>query len=183
MIFVTTCRHATPPVRRLAKEIAWVLGHARKVNRGRMSLAGVVLMARNMGASRVIVVGRGLHGNPGIITFLNAEGGDEGRRILSLSLRGVVFSGMKSRPPVPESHLPVVSLGASEEIAENLAFAFDTVYLGSYALEDLASFSSYSRVIAVEGVKSRSLALVLKFLEKGEPIGPKLLVKRLNSYM
>ncbi|AKG39030.1 hypothetical protein MA03_06960 [Infirmifilum uzonense] len=182
MILVTTTRHATPPVRRLAKELAWVLGYARRINRGKMSMNEVALLAQSMRASRVIIVGRGLHGNPAGVSFLKISDDGTSEQILSLRLRGVVFSRVSNRPKTPETKLPVVSIGSSEEYGEDIALAFDTVYLGRYSLEDLRSFTSYSRVIAVERVESKGITLVLKFLEMGEPIGPKLLVRKIKTY-
>lgn len=176
-ILVTTCRHATPPVRRLAREIAWSLGFAKRVNRGRMSFAEVTELAKTWGAKRVIVVGRGLHGNPGLVLFVSTAEGEEGRLVLSLRLRGVVFSGLKRRPPKPEVKPPVVSISTEDELAEVLALALNTIYLGAYTLEDLKMFSTFKRVVALEPVRQKGFIGVIKFLEEGGEIGPKLLVR------
>lgn len=181
MILVTTTRHATPPVRRLAREIAWSLGFARKVNRGRMSLDELLLLARRVNASRIIIIGRGLYGNPGRLLFLGVSGEVEMKKILFLHLKGVVFSGMRNKPPLPAYRLPIVSLGVTDDVAERIALGFDALYLGRYSLEELRNFKSYSRVIAIEPINRKGL--VLKFLERGEPLGPRLLVKTLQGYV
>jgi len=176
---VTTSRHATPPVRRLAREIAWSLGLAVRVNRGRMNFEEVVELARSRNAERVIIVWRGLHGNPGAVLIVDVT--EEARFVLVLVLRGVVFAGLKARPPLPEVKPPVVSLGAEDELAEELALALNTVYLGAHTVEDLRGFSTYRRVVALEPVKRRDFVAVVKFLDQGEELGPKLLVRHVKK--
>lgn len=178
---VTTCRHATPPVRRLAKELAWSLGFAKKVNRGRMSLGELLATAKSMGASRLLIVGRGLHGNPGFLQIVSTQGDGYGELLMTIRLRGIVFGRLKRRPQPPESQLPVVSLNNAEEFAEDLAVSLATIYLGNYTADDVKKFVSYTRVIAVEGVGKRDFVAVIKFLEGGGELGPKLLVRNFTS--
>ncbi|MEM0306424.1 MAG: hypothetical protein QXK01_05495 [Thermofilum sp.] len=178
-VVVSTCRHDTVHVRRLARELAMCLPGARRVNRGGRSLGEMLALARYMGARRLVVVYRGLGGNPGRIAAWDV-GGEVARRIpATLYLRGVVFSGDK-RIPRASSDVYVYSLGEESEYGLDIASMFDLTYVGVVGVDELGGLSG--RVLLVEPVKGRDFLFVLKFYENGAYIGPRMLVKSVRYY-
>lgn len=173
-LIITTSRHSTPPVRRLAKELARALFSAKKVNRGGMSYAELFEMSRGMGARRVVIISKGVGGNPGRILFLDCTGDKPEFFPFIVHLRGVVFSEIK-RFRSPNNVVPVMCYLEEDEVCEELAFALDIPYLGVFR-EDV--FHSFTRVMLVEPVRRKNLGYVVKFIEEGGEVGPKLLILR-----
>ncbi|MEM0223820.1 MAG: hypothetical protein QXT33_04425 [Thermofilum sp.] len=183
-IVISTTRHVTPPVRRLARELSYALWSAKRVNRGGSSFSELILRARSLGARRLIIVGRGLHGNPGRIVFFDI-GGTQTRPLLLLRLRGVAFPEKLRSIRRPSARILVVSVGRcseeSEGIAEDIAYAVNSSYLGCLDEKDLKTFRE-ARVLVVEHVLEEHLAYVLKFIDNSQEIGLKILVKSTKVY-
>ncbi|MEM0376428.1 MAG: hypothetical protein QXI90_01440 [Thermofilum sp.] len=183
-IVISTTRHVTPPVRRLARELSYALWSAKRVNRGGSSFSELILRARSLGARRLIIVGRGLHGNPGRIVFFDI-GGTQTRPLLLLRLRGVAFPEKLRSIRRPSARILVVSVGRcseeSEGIAEDIAYAVNSSYLGCLDEKDLKTFRE-ARVLVVEHVLEGRLAYVLKFIDNSQEIGLKILVKSTKVY-
>ena len=175
---VTTTHRSNPRVRSLAKELARSLPRAVRVNRGKMSLAEVVERAKSLGASRVVIVGRGLRGNPGRVEIL--EGLNPPFVSLVLKLRGVKLARELGVRPTPPLSAAVVAqpVPAAVEFAHELAAAMDLSILEGVRPEDLAD--SYDSVLLVEHVGRGGAAFALWFLDPrtGGPRGPRLLVER-----
>lgn len=183
-IVISTTRHVTPPVRRLARELSYALWSAKRVNRGGSSISELVLRARSLGAKRLIIVGRGLHGNPGRVAFLDI-GNAQVKPILLLRLRGVAFPERLRSIRRPAARILVASVGRCLEepvsIAEDVAYAVNSAYLGCLQEEDLKAFKD-ARVLVIEHVLKENLAYVLKFIENSQEIGLKILVKSAKIY-
>ncbi|RLE61376.1 MAG: hypothetical protein DRJ35_00600 [Thermoprotei archaeon] len=173
-LIITTSRHSTPPVRRLAKELARVLFSAKKVNRGGMSYIELFELARGMRAKRVVIIGKGIGGNPGRILFMDCTKDKLEFFPFIIHLRGVIFSEVKSFRN-PNNIVPVMCYLKEDEVCEEIAFALDIPYLGVFEKE---VFSSFDRVMLVEPVKKKNLGYVVKFIEKKGEVGPKLLILR-----
>jgi rRNA maturation protein Rpf1 len=172
---VTTTRRSNPRTRSLAKELARSLPLALKVNRGKARLTEVIEYARSLGATNVIVVGRGLQGNPGRIGIINLSSGYRTHPSLILKLRGVRLArelGVKPHPPTGIA-VAAVDQPSSLELGHELAAA-----LNLPLLEGLESVgSAYESVILVETLAS-GLQVVRFVSSEGAPRGPRLLVER-----
>ena len=178
-IVISTTRHVTPPVRRLARELSYFLWSAKRINRGGSSFEELVALARVLGAKRLIIVGRGLHGNPGRMFFYSIEGG-EAVPILTLWLRGVVFPQKLRSVRKPKSPILVLSTGrcrdTAEDVGEEMAYALNSLYVGCVTEEHVASFREV-RLLVIEHVLSNKLAYVIKFVENSQELGLKILVR------
>ena len=167
-IVFTTSRHPTPPVRRLARELSRLVYGGYRVNRGGLSEEELCVLAREHGAERVVIVGRGRGGNPGRIVFLECGELSPIRLPFVIGLRGVVFLGRVERS---RDLTPIYSIGGCGYFCEELSMAFNLPYLGEYGEE------VKGRVMLVEYIGKRLLA-VIKFVEEGREIGVKLLVNK-----
>lgn len=167
-IVVTTSRHPTPPVRRLAREFASLVYGGIRVNRGSMNEEELFSVAKEYGASRIVIFSRGRGGNPGRVTFIDTTGDKPLHIPFILWLRGVVFL---SRAKRAESETPIFSMGECGGLPEEFSLAMGIPYLGRYTAED-------SRSIVVECVARRRLLAVIKFIEEEREIGVKLLVEK-----
>ncbi len=176
-IIVTTSRHATPPVRTLAKELSNALFSAKKVNRGRMNLQELFLFSKTRGASRIVIICRGLYGNPGRIVFIDTSRPNLRFYPLILFLKGVKFardSGIKINRPT--SIVPIFSLDkGAEGFAQELASALNIPFVGILGEETNYGFH---RILLVESAQTKDLIYVIKFIEKGKDLGLKLLIKK-----
>ncbi|MCC6058923.1 MAG: hypothetical protein LM563_01595 [Thermofilum sp.] len=174
-LVVSTSRHPTPPVRRLARELSFALWSARRVNRGGSSFQELVLLSKGLGARRLVLVDRGLHGNPGKLLFYDLTR-EEPVRLLVIWLRGVVFPEKLRSIRKPRAPLFVASTGGYSDFAEELAVALNYPYVGEVDFSR-TSFEG-RRLLLVEPVGKGNLAYVLKFLEGSTDLGLKILVKR-----
>jgi rRNA maturation protein Rpf1 len=175
---VTTTRRSNPRTRSLAKELALSLPLALKVNRGKARLTEFVEYARSLGATNVIIVGRGLQGNPGRISIINLSSGCCAHPSLILKLRGVRLARELGVRPQPPTRIAVVALDqpSSLELGHELA-----AVLNLPLLEGLESVgSTYESVILVETLAS-GLQVVRFVSSEGAPRGPRLLVERYFS--
>ena len=181
-LIVTTTRRANPRVRSLAKELALSLYSALRINRGKMSLPELAAVARSYGAVRVIIVCRGLYGNPGRLLFLDTSYEEVRFFPLILALSGVKLAREQGvKPTPPPSQTPVVpspSIGENADFAQELAAALDLPYLEVESVGELSPFCH--RALVVEWVGSERTKHVIKFVScsSGEPEGPKLFVRK-----
>ncbi len=182
-VVVSTTRHVTPPVRRLARELSYFLWSAKRVNRGGYSFEELVTLARALGASRLVIVGRGLHGNPGRILFYDI-GGKEVRALLAMLLKGVVFPPKLRSTRRPRAPVLVASTGschgAADDAGEDIAYALNAPFVGCIAEERISDFRGV-RLLLVEHVLSSNLAYVLKFAEDSRELGLKILVRSVRK--
>lgn len=173
-IVVSTCRHDTVHVRRLARELALSLHAARRVNRGGRSLQELLAMAKSMDAQRLVIIYRGLRGNPGRIVAWDLTCEPFRRLPVAVYLSGVAFSGAR-RIPRAESEVCVVSVKRESDFAADLAALLNLNYLGLFSVEEL--LNAAGRLMVVEPVEAANFSFVVKFYEKGSAVGPKLFVK------
>lgn len=172
---VTTTRRSNPRTRSLAKELASSLPQALKINRGKTRLTELIEHAKSLGATNVVIVGRGLQGNPGRIGIINLGSGYGSPPFLILKLKGVRLArelGVRPRPP---TNIAVVALNQtlSLELGHELAVALNLPLLEG--LEAVGS--AYESVILVEALTS-GLQVVRFVSPNGAPRGPRLLVER-----
>lgn len=175
---VTTTHRSNPRVRSLAKELALSLPNAVKVNRGKSSLPELLLHAKSLGARRLLIVGRGLKGNPGRIEVFKTL--DPPLVSLVMKLSGVRLArelSTEARPPRSLSVL-VPPAEAASEFGHELAAALDLPLVEGVDVEDLAR--ACDSVLLVEYVNRPRALFALKFIEpvSGAPRGPRLLVEK-----
>jgi len=175
---VTTTHRSNPRVRSLAKELALSLPRAVKVNRGKMSLLDVVANAKALGAQRVLIVGRGLMGNPGRIEIM--ERLDPPYISLVLKLSGVKLArelGVRPRPP-RAIVLTTQPSNEASEFAHELSVALNIPMVEGVGVSGPSSIYDASLFIEYVG-KPRAL-FALRFLDSstGMPRGPRLLVEK-----
>lgn len=174
-LVVSTSRHPTPPVRRLARELSCALWSAKRINRGGSSFQELALLSKGLGARRLVLVDRGLHGNPGKLLFYDLSQ-DEPVLLLVLWLRGVIFPEKLRSIRRPANPLLVASIGGYLDFAEELAIALNYPYLGGVD-PGIADFDN-RRILLVEPSEKKSFAYVLKFQEGSRDLGLKILVKK-----
>lgn len=183
-IVISTSRHVTPPVRRLARELSYTLWSAKRVNRGSSNFEELVTRSRALGARRLIIIGRGLHGNPGRISFFDISTA-ETRPLLTLVLRGVIFPERLRSIKKPTTPILVASVGRCLEptgvYAEDLAYALNSSYIGCLSVNDFKNFKE-TRVLVVEYVQSTRFVFVIKFIENSQELGLKILVRSVKIY-
>lgn len=178
-LIVTTTRHTNPRIRSFVKELAISLGNSIRANRGKRGLLALHLYARSLNASRVVIVGRGLYGNPGRITFLDTTHERPRYYPLVLRLSGVSLArdmGLKIGPS--KTITPIVSSGSDTELielAQELAGAFNRPFFEGVS-EDL--LEEYEKVLVIERVRTKKAKFIVKFMNKdGKPAGPKMFVR------
>lgn len=174
---VTTTRRSNPRTRSLAKELALSLPCALKINRGKARLDELVAYARELGAANLVIVGRGLQGNPGRIEIVNLSSGGNAFHRLILKLRGVRLAreyGIRPRPP-PEIAIVARVEPPSLELGHELAAALNLPLLEADDLNAVRDV--YQSVIFIEPLASGLLAV--RFVSpEGAPKGPRLLVEK-----
>jgi len=181
-LIITTTRHTNRRVRSLVKELAHSFHSATKVNRGKLSLYELVLLARSYAAKRVVIVCRGLYGNPGRLLFLDTTVNRVKFYPLIVALSGVKLAreqGVKVVPP--RAKTPVIPRPCTPEnrdFSQELAVALNLPYLEVENLQEVSFF--YPRALLVEWVGGERTRHVVKFVstETGEMEGPKLFVKK-----
>lgn len=165
-------------MRSLAKELALSLPNALKVNRGKMSIREVLFHAKTLGAQRVIIVGRGLRGNPGRIEIF--ERMEPPLVSMIVKLCGVKLARELGVRPQPPRRLSVVVQPSSEawEFAHELAIALNLPLIEEVEPRDLSHV--YDSALLVEQVGRTRALLALRFVDavSGHPRGPRLLVEK-----
>ncbi|RLE84776.1 MAG: hypothetical protein DRJ41_02505 [Thermoprotei archaeon] len=178
-LLLTTTRHTNPRVRSFVRELALSLGNSIKVNRGKMDINDLYLYAQSLGALRVIIVGRGLHGNPGRVVFLDTTQESPRFYPLILSFSGVTLArdlGIKIAPS--RTLTPVVVKRSDPEIlgfAQELSGAINRpLFEGN--IGDLVE--GYDKLLLVENLRSKKARFVVKFIDKEFKLaGPRMLVR------
>ncbi|MEM1690647.1 MAG: hypothetical protein QXG48_01815 [Thermofilaceae archaeon] len=175
---VTTTHRSNPRVRSLAKELALSLPNALKVNRGKSRLLDVLLQAKTLGALRVLIVGRGLMGNPGRIEVFKTL--DPPYTSLVLKLSGVKLARELATKPQPPRSLAVLVQREQEalEFGHELAAAMNLPLVEDAKPEELANV--YDSLLLIAYVKHPRTLFALKFVkpESRQPRGPRLLVEK-----
>lgn len=165
-------------MRSLAKELALSLPDALKINRGKMSLPDVLLRARALGAQRVLIVGRGLMGNPGRLEVFETLVPP----IISLALKlsGVRLARELGVRPQPPRKLAVVVQPTRDavEFGHELATAMNLPLMEHAELGGVELM--YDSLLYVEYVGRPRALFALKFLDpRAETArGPRLLVEK-----
>ncbi len=178
-LIVTSSRHVNARVRSLVKELARVIPGAIKLNRGKLSIEELFSLAKGLGAKRVVIVCRGLMGNPGRIIFLDTSEEEVSFYPLILRILGVKLArehGVKATRPrglvVVPGNLDDEVVQLSQELASVLCL--NCIEL---PLEELSSIQAhYGGALLVE--RRGGKAFVLRFINTSDlkPIGPRLTV-------
>lgn len=182
LLLITTSRHTNPRVRSLVKELALAIGGSIRVTRGKRNFRELCEYARSLKASRVVIVGRGLSGNPGRVVFLDSMQECPRFYPLIIGIAGIRLGremGVKVTPP--PTVVPVIPSPASREdvdlieFSQELAGALDRPFI---EIDPALASAGYSRAILVEGVKRRKAKLLIKFVELPSlrPAGPSIFV-------
>ncbi len=179
-IIVTTSRHTNPRVRSFVKDLARVLLNAEKLNRGKLSLHELAVEAWNKNAELVIIVGRGLRGNPGRMVFVRISD-DRYFQEMILSLAGVkLIREVQGVPPPKVIDEIVAYRDDSRECVEETALALGEVLgvpLISYS--NLADVKDLSQMAIV--VEEFNNLPIINFINciKLIPVGPIIKVKKM----
>ena len=143
-----------------------------------MSLQEVLLHAKSIGAQRVIIVGRGLRGNPGRIEII--ERMEPPLVSMIIKLRGVKLARELGVRPQPPHKLSIVVQQPSEvlEFAHELAVALNLPLIEEVEPSELSH--AYDSALLVEQASSTRPLPVLRFIDtlSGRPRGPRLLVEK-----
>jgi len=177
-IIVTTSRRSNPRVRSIANELAAVLPGAVKVNRGKMSLRDLYEHAKWVGAKRIVMVCRGLRGNPRRIIFMDSTGEAPAFYPLILKIRGVKLAReLGGRRRKATSMVVYVEQEDLKGFAHELAGALALSVIEDVARDEAHLYSD--SLLFVEPVKSPRAEVALWFLDSKnwEPIGPRILVE------
>ncbi len=182
-IVVTTTRRSNPRVRSLAKEIALALPAAIKVNRGKMNYMEIFKYAKFLNADRVIMVCRGLKGNPGKIMFLDVTGPELKFYPLVLKLKGVKLA-REAGIAVKRPNSAIVSARAESETIEfgmELAGALTLPFIENTELRGQSMLAE--SVLLVERSESLESTFILKFIDArtGNLRGPRLTVEKVQE--
>lgn len=175
---MTTTHRSNPRVRSLARELTLCLPRALKVNRGKMSFEEVLERARALGAKRVVVVGRGLKGNPGRLEILSTSLPLPRAHLLLLKLKGVKLAREQGVRPKPPLNLVVVTTPVEEVVnfAHEVAIALDLALVEAdpSRLSELSDV--YDAVLLVE--PAPQVGFILRFARTvdGEARGLRLTV-------
>ena len=182
-IIVTTTRHVNPRVRSLANELAHTLPDALRINRGKSNISDLAEKARAYNAKTVLIVGKGLRGNPGRLVFLRIMEREYFFYPLIVSLAGVKLAReLKVRPsPVSTESFSIVTLedfsDNTKELALALSEALQVNYTETSNLKSLAHI--FNRVLFVEETNFEKSPFFIKFVKPdGKNDGPLLKVKR-----
>jgi len=182
-ILITTTRHTTPRTRALVKELVFSIDHIIKINRGKMSILDLFYRAKQLNCSRVIIVGRGLHGNPGRITFLMTDRSKPVFYPLILKLSGIKLAremGVSLRSQ-PRKTVPVVVSNTSRERSEILEFAQElAAAINRPFLEvDYNTLKEdFENVILVKRSKKAKHCVSIYSLRDDKVTGPTILVEK-----
>ncbi|OYT28265.1 MAG: hypothetical protein B6U95_04485 [Thermofilum sp. ex4484_82] len=181
-IIVTTTHHINPRVRSLANELARALPDAVRINRGKQNIINLAEKARLYEAKSVLIVGRGLYGNPGRVTFLSVL---ENRFFFYPLI--ITFSGVKLAreqkakiPSVSLEKFSVVVKSSASEDARELALSISEALQLNYAeIDDYKSFIEvFQRLLIVEKSPDKN-NLIIKFINpSGRIEGPFLKIKK-----
>ena len=143
-----------------------------------MSYPQLVEYARALGVMRVVIVCRGLRGNPGRIVFLDTTSSSVSFYPLILKLKGVKLAREMGVKPTPPRNMVVAAplTPDSVEFGQEVAGALNLDFVEGVGVEDLAS--TYDGVLVVEPVESRKAIYALKFVDPKSlrPRGPRLLI-------
>ena len=166
-VLVTTSRRPTPRIRSLVKDLAGVLPNAERFTRGHYSMEELAREARIRGFNRVVVVS-GRKGNPGIMRMYEV-----GERCLvhiaSLKVKGVALS-RELRRPLP----PFKPQGMIVEVdGSPLSDLVSDLLVKSFNARLYEEPSEREVTVRLEGAED---FVVLEFLVKGRPVGPRLKV-------
>ncbi len=182
-IIVTTTRHVNPRVRSLANDLARALPDAIRVNRGKSNIVELAEKARACEAKSVLIVGRGLHGNPGRLVFLAIMEDEFFFYPIIISLAGVKLARelrIKVAPVSFEKFSVAVlenASSAAKDFALSLSEALQVNYTESSSLKFLAPV--FDRLLFVEETNMEKIPYLVKFVKpSGKADGPFLKVSR-----
>jgi len=160
--------------------LALSLPNALRINRGKMNYVDLFEYAKSLGAARVVVVCRGLRGNPGRIVFLDTTAEELCFYPLILKLRGVKLAREMGVRPSPPRRAVVAAPSEAEaiEFGQELAGALNLTFVEGVEAGELAG--TYDSVLLIEPVRSPRASFAVKFVDPSTlaPRGPRLLVEK-----
>jgi len=182
-IIVTTTRHVNPRVRSLANDLAHVLPDALRINRGKNNISDLAEIARAYNARVVLIVGKGLQGNPGRLVFLTVMEYRYSFYPLIISLTGVKLAReLNIRPSsVPLESFSVATLKNFSDATKELALALSEALQVNYTeISNLNSLTHiFDRILFIEETNLEKNPFLIRFVKpSGKIDGPLLRVKR-----
>ncbi len=169
-LLITTTRHVTSKTRSLVKELSLSIDNIIKINRGKMNILELFYKAKQYNCSRVIIIGRGLEGNPGRITFLLTDKEKPVFFPLILKLSGIKLAreiGHKSLK-APNTVVPIILNNDTDtsieifEFTQEFSAAIDRPFL-DISIEDIGT--EFEKVIFIERAKRRKTKFIIKFYD------------------
>ena len=182
-IIVTTTRHVNPRVRSLANDLAHVLPDALRINRGKNNISDLAEIARAYNARVVLIVGKGLQGNPGRLVFLTVMEYRYSFYPLIISLTGVKLARQLNIRPssVPLESFSVATLKNFSDATKELALALSEALQVNYTeISNLNSLTHiFDRILFIEETNLEKNPFLIRFVKpSGKIDGPLLRVKR-----
>jgi len=182
-LLITTTRHTTPRTRSLIKELSFSLDNAIKVNRGKMNILELYYKAKQLGSSRVIIIGRGLHGNPGRITFLITDKDTPIFYPLILKLSGIKLAreiGYRLTKQ-PKFLVPVILGNRTNievlEFAQEFAAAIDRLF---FDINVKTLKKEFEKIIIINKSERKNTKYIIEFydIKKKKTTGPLLFIEK-----
>jgi len=183
-IVITTTRRPSTRARSLTNDLAKSLPRAIRINRGKLNIEELAAKALDLGAERVLIVGKGLYGNPGRLVFLITTEENYYFYPLIIQLKGVKLIRELDETSLPSKIERCAIVIAPEssielsELAHSLSEALGIFYLEENSLKSIAR--AFDNLIVLEETLSINMRFVMKFVNPKnlKASGPKLFIKR-----
>jgi len=180
-ILVTTSRHPNPRLRTFVKDLVCALPNAFHINRGKLNIDELAAEAYRRGSDVVIIVCRGLYGNPGRIVFMHIYEDRFEFYPLIIQIRGVkLIREMPDAKPrkVTDEIIGYFPNDEVEEFALALGEALRIPVLKLYSIDDLRGIPSAT--LLINRGSRREVAFIVKFISSRDlmPIGPIIRIRK-----
>lgn len=173
MIAIGTTRKPTQRIRSFIKEIGRVIPGSVRFTRGKQSFDEFCDTARNLGSSRILLIGA-YHGNPGRLGFLQFNGEIWEFQPPTIIIKTArLLRESKVNPPGGIKNLYVIPDAPSDlNKAKLLAQALDVSY---FTREQLPTQKGKSALLRVGIARYRSIDFLS--LDEQHPVGPSIVTK------
>lgn len=178
MILLTTSRRPTKGIRTFCKDLSHTIPNILRINRGKLSLEGLVAKALELGAKKVIIVDR-WKGGPGKIELYLLEGKLQPVPPL-IYLRGVKlcreFQTMPRGRRIKFTAL-MTSPKPSQEVSRLEKVLSD--FLGIPIISSEDDFRNYHAIMQITTNSAGELIATFKLLPENMEIGPRIRISHL----